>query len=113
MTPPDPVYLKQYTNDDDDYTGLSSEALLVRNTLIDRGLETPMVYTGLSNEQKYQRIKELMSKVVGTLGLDLNDDSLAETPHRIAKCSCLRQCRSDNTSRLEFCLLHCLFLPLS
>ena len=85
MTPPDPVYLKQYTNDDDDYAGLSSEALLVRNTLIEKGLETPMIYTGLSNEQKYQRIKELMTKVVGTLGLDLNDDSLAETPHRIAK----------------------------
>lgn len=64
---------------------LSYEALLVRNTLIDHGLETPMIETGLSSEEKYQRIKSLMADVVTTLGLDLTDDSLAETPHRIAK----------------------------
>jgi GTP cyclohydrolase I len=64
---------------------LSEDAILVRNTLIQQGLETPMIDTGLNPEQKYQRIKELMSDVVSTLGLDLSDDSLAETPHRIAK----------------------------
>lgn len=64
---------------------LSPEAILVRDTLIERGLETPMIDTGLSAGQKYERIKDLMSEVVSTLGLDLNDDSLAETPHRIAK----------------------------
>ena len=57
----------------------------MRNTLIEHGLETPMIDTGLSAEQKYQRIRGLMTDVVETLGLDLNDDSLAETPHRIAK----------------------------
>ncbi|MFK8031296.1 MAG: GTP cyclohydrolase I FolE [Gammaproteobacteria bacterium] len=64
---------------------LSPEAILVRNTLINHGLETPMIETGMSSEQKYQRIKTLMGEVVETLGLDLTDDSLAETPHRIAK----------------------------
>jgi GTP cyclohydrolase I len=64
---------------------LSKEAILVRNTLIERGLETPMIDTGLSAEEKYQRIQFLMSEVIETLGLDLTDDSLAETPHRIAK----------------------------
>ena len=64
---------------------LSKEAILVRATLIEHGLETPMIDTGLSAEEKYQRIKFLMSEVVETLGLDLTDDSLAETPHRIAK----------------------------
>ena len=64
---------------------LSSEALLVRDTLRKHGLETPMIETGLSAEEKYQRIKFLMTEVVETLGLDLNDDSLAETPHRISK----------------------------
>jgi GTP cyclohydrolase I len=64
---------------------LSYEALLVRNTLIEKGLETPMIETGLTKEQKYDRIKELMADVVSTLGLDLTDDSLTETPHRIAK----------------------------
>jgi GTP cyclohydrolase I len=64
---------------------LSLEAALVRNTLIEQGLETPMVENGLSSDQKYERIKGLMTDVMSTLGLDLNDDSLAETPHRISK----------------------------
>ncbi|MFY0700975.1 MAG: GTP cyclohydrolase I FolE [Bermanella sp.] len=64
---------------------ISDSALLVRDTLIARGLETPMKDTGLSNDEKYARIKDAMTTVVETLGLDLNDDSLNETPHRIAK----------------------------
>lgn len=64
---------------------ISPEANLVQTELIKRGLETPLVPTELTAEQKYQRIKELMTNVVSTLGLDLKDDSLAETPHRIAK----------------------------
>ncbi|MDJ0940705.1 MAG: GTP cyclohydrolase I FolE [Woeseiaceae bacterium] len=64
---------------------LSDEARLVRDTLIEYGLETPMIDNGLSADQKYRRIEALMREVVETLGLDLGDDSLAETPHRIAK----------------------------
>ena len=64
---------------------LSDEARLVRDTLVHHGLETPMIDNGLSAEQKYRRIEALMRDVVETLGLDLDDDSLAETPHRIAK----------------------------
>jgi GTP cyclohydrolase I len=64
---------------------IGAEAALVRDTLIEKGLETPMVENGLSSEQKYERITELMTGVMDTLGLDLRDDSLAETPHRIAK----------------------------
>ena len=64
---------------------ISLEAKLVRNSLIEHGLETPMIETGLSAEDKCQRIRELMTDVISTLGLDLSDDSLAETPHRIAK----------------------------
>jgi GTP cyclohydrolase I len=64
---------------------LSPEAVLVRDALIERGLETPMIDNGLTADQKYLRIKGLMAEVVETLGLDLTDDSLAETPHRIAK----------------------------
>ena len=77
-----PVYLKKSLSRDE---GLSPEAILVRDTLIEHGLETPMIDNGLTAEQKYSRIRELMSDVVETLGLDLADDSLAETPHRIAK----------------------------
>lgn len=64
---------------------LSAEARLVRNALIEHGLETPMIETGLSAEEKYRRISQQMVQVLETLGLDLRDDSLAETPHRIAK----------------------------
>lgn len=78
-----PVYLKRPVAQQE--TELSPEAVLVRNTLIESGLETPMIETGLSEQQKYTRIKELMTEVIQTLGLDLNDDSLAETPHRISK----------------------------
>jgi len=79
---PNPVYLNKTQPEP---AALSEDAILVRNTLIQQGLETPMIDTGLNPEQKYQRIKELMTDVVSTLGLDLSDDSLAETPHRIAK----------------------------
>ena len=64
---------------------LTKEALLVRDTLIERGLETPMTDNSLSSDEKYSRIKDAMETVVETLGLDLTDDSLRETPHRIAK----------------------------
>ena len=80
-----PVYLQQHVAQSPASSGLSQEAILVRNTLLQCGLETPMIDTGLSAEQKYMIIKEKMGVVLDTLGLDLTDDSLAETPHRIAK----------------------------
>ena len=64
---------------------LSAEARAVRESLIERGLETPMIENGLTRDDKYLRIKQSMRDVVTTLGLDLSDDSLTETPHRIAK----------------------------
>ncbi len=64
---------------------LSEEAILVRSALDAQGLETPMLDNGLSRDKKYQKISQLMTEVVSTLGLDLTDDSLKETPHRIAK----------------------------
>lgn len=64
---------------------ISPEAALVRDTLVEKGLETPLLPTQMTSEDKYKHIKGLMTEVVSTLGLDLSDDSLAETPHRIAK----------------------------
>jgi len=78
-----PIFLAKASVRDD--SELSPEAVLVRDTLIEQGLETPMIETGMSDEQKYEHIRDLMAEVVKTLGLDLRDDSLAETPHRIAK----------------------------
>jgi GTP cyclohydrolase I len=66
-------------------SSLSSDASLVRQALLDRGLETPMIENGLSRDDKYSQILASMTDVVTTLGLDLRDDSLQETPHRIAK----------------------------
>ena len=64
---------------------LSEEAKLVQQTLIERGLETPLVPNALTEDQKQTRIQSLFSEVLGTLGLDLSDDSLQETPKRMAK----------------------------
>ena len=63
----------------------SPEAMRVRQALVELGLETPVIDTGLTRDEKYDRIKASMTDVVNTLGLDLSDDSLCETPHRIAK----------------------------
>ena len=65
--------------------GISKEALMVHEALVARGLETPMLETGLSDEAKRQRIEGAMREIMETLGLDLSDDSLSETPLRIAK----------------------------
>ncbi|MDP5132558.1 MAG: GTP cyclohydrolase I, partial [Paraglaciecola sp.] len=64
---------------------LSEQAIAVRNALIDQGLETPMVENGLTDAEKRSRIQSAMQQVMQTLGLDLNDDSLSDTPLRIAK----------------------------
>jgi GTP cyclohydrolase I len=44
-----------------------------------------MVKNQLSDEQKIERITQSFRDIMETLGLDLNDDSLANTPHRVAK----------------------------
>jgi GTP cyclohydrolase I len=63
----------------------SAEANLVRHALLERGLETPLVNNDYDEDEKYQRIKQSFTDIAETLGLDLKDDSLCETPHRIAK----------------------------
>ena len=78
-----PVYLNKKSIVDE--SELRPEAILVRDTLIELGLETPMIETGMTDRQKYEHVRDLMAEVVRTLGLDVSDDSLAETPHRIAK----------------------------
>jgi GTP cyclohydrolase I len=80
---PEPVYLNNAAAAIEEET--LSEAERVRQALVAEGLETPMVDNGLSPQQKYDGIRDLMTQVMETLGLDLDDDSLTETPHRIAK----------------------------
>ena len=57
-----PVFIARKSATADD--GLSPEAIMVRDTLIRHGLETPMLETGLTPEQKYEHIKDLMAEVV-------------------------------------------------
>ncbi|WP_415885465.1 GTP cyclohydrolase I FolE [Neptuniibacter sp. QD37_6] len=64
---------------------ISAEAAAVRDQLIEKGLETPTIKSPLSQDEKYERIKGFMTEVASTLGLNLEDDSLRETPHRVAK----------------------------
>tara|TARA_R110001592_G_scaffold363323_1_gene684054 strand:- start:162296 stop:162976 length:681 start_codon:yes stop_codon:yes gene_type:complete len=66
-------------------SNMSPEARLVHDALVARGLETPMTPNGLSRDEKYRRITAAFTDITRTLGLDLADDSLCETPHRIAK----------------------------
>lgn len=64
---------------------LTSEAISVQKALIKAGLETPMVEQTLSLAEQQEQIEHHMAQVMKVLALDLNDDSMAETPKRIAK----------------------------
>lgn len=46
---------------------------------------TPQVDNGLTSSEKKKKIEVLFREILETLGLDLTDDSLSETPSRVAK----------------------------
>lgn len=46
---------------------------------------TPMIKNNLSDTEKKQIIEEHFKKIMETLGLDLSDDSLKDTPKRVSK----------------------------
>lgn len=54
---------------------------------ISTSVDTPMHAEAfaLSDEEKIMRIERHFAQIMETLGLDLTDDSLAGTPHRVAK----------------------------
>lgn len=66
-------------------TTLSESALKVREALAARGLETPMTDFVVERNEKKEKIEHHMREILNLLSLDLTDDSLQETPHRIAK----------------------------
>lgn len=58
----------------------------VHENLIKIGVESPMVETKLpKHEERLVTITRNVSEIMVALGLDLKDDSLCETPRRIAK----------------------------
>ncbi|OHY55294.1 GTP cyclohydrolase I FolE [Shewanella algae] len=64
---------------------LSEAALMVQTALLERGLETPMVPCGLSAEERKEKIEAHVKAILTLMSLDLSDDSLMDTPKRIAK----------------------------
>lgn len=66
-------------------SSLSKEAELVHAALESRGLETPLRIQSIPREERKQLIEGHMAEVMRLLNLDLTDDSLADTPRRIAK----------------------------
>lgn len=59
--------------------------LQVRDYLIETGVETPMKPNSVLMKDKKLLIEKAMSDIMKVLGLSLDDDSLKETPRRIAK----------------------------
>ena len=58
----------------------------VKDHLESIGLETPMTdKVNMPEEQKIELIKGQMTEALKVLGLDLTDDSLMDTPNRVAK----------------------------
>ncbi|KYG70362.1 GTP cyclohydrolase [Bdellovibrio bacteriovorus] len=61
------------------------EVAIAVKQILDNVRPTPMIHNGLSNEEKIEKITEKFVDIMETLGLDLADDSLRETPRRVAK----------------------------
>lgn len=57
----------------------------IHDHLVKMGVETPVVDNGLDSKQKIERIQEKFTDIMSILGLDLKDDSLIDTPRRVAK----------------------------
>lgn len=57
----------------------------VHEHLVKMGVETPTIATKLSRTDKIDIIEQKFKDIMLTLGLDLSDDSLIETPKRVAK----------------------------
>jgi GTP cyclohydrolase I len=57
----------------------------VHQHLVDMGVETPTKVTSTDRKEKIEIIERSFAHIMHTLGLDLSDDSLIDTPKRVAK----------------------------
>jgi GTP cyclohydrolase I len=57
----------------------------VHEYLVKCGVETPVIDVHLDRKEKIDLIEKNFVEIMTTLGLDLSDDSLMETPKRVAK----------------------------
>ena len=61
----------------------------VNEHLISLGLETPMKRGNFNSEKSIKNIEGHFEKIMDDLGLDLEDDSLCDTPKRVAQIICV------------------------
>ena len=64
---------------------ISAEVAKVREALRQKGIETPMIVLDESKDERRTHIEQHMREVLRLIGLDLRDDSIEETPARLAK----------------------------
>lgn len=57
----------------------------IHNHLVAMGVETPTLPNGADRREKIDTIERHFTSIMETLGLDLGDDSLMDTPKRVAK----------------------------
>tara|TARA_B100000029_G_C17550562_1_gene949966 strand:- start:845 stop:1501 length:657 start_codon:yes stop_codon:yes gene_type:complete len=73
--------------------------LEVAKYLVEKGVETPIAETSLSDDEKIELIRDNMEIVVDVLGLDREDDSIAGTADRVAKMYVSELCSGLSYSR--------------
>ncbi len=66
-------------------TELSIAAQKVKAALAAKNLETPSCRLAMDNSERKAKIEEHFRQIMQLMELDLTDDSLAETPHRVSK----------------------------
>ena len=64
---------------------ISPEAAKVREALRQKGIETPMIVLDENKDERRTHIEQHMREVLRLIGLDLRNDSIEETPARLAK----------------------------
>lgn len=57
----------------------------IHEHLVKHGVETPTTESALTRGEKIEIIERKFADIMQTLGLDLTDDSLTDTPRRVAK----------------------------
>lgn len=57
----------------------------VQEYIVSQGAQTPTTAGKLTDQSKVKKIEKLFTQVMQTMGMDLTDDSLMETPKRFAK----------------------------
>jgi len=62
-----------------------SLGLEIHKHLVSKGVETPIEEMDISRTDKIESIEKDFTSIMQTLGLDLSDDSLIDTPKRVAK----------------------------